>query len=304
MKYETGSGLAGIGYALAAYTLWGVAPVYWKALGDLPAVELLGHRVVWSALLGILLVAATRGGRELRVLLSSRRRWVPMLATSFLIGSNWLTFLWAVLHDQVLATSLGYYITPLVNVVFGLLFLREKLSRWQGAAAALAAVGILQLTIAVGELPWVTVYLALSFGCYGLIRKVVPVNPVVGFAFETSLLAPFALVMLLTLAATRDLDFPKPDAMTNLLLIGSGAFTAAPLLCFNSAAKRLRLTTLGFFQYIAPSITFVMAVLLYDEPFTRPHVIAFGCVWVALLLYGFDSMRRAAPSAPSEIDRE
>ncbi len=293
MKYETGSALAGMGYAVAAYALWGVAPVYWKALGDLPAVELLGHRVIWSALLGILLVGVTRGWPELRVLLSSRRHWVPILATGFLIGSNWLTFLWAVLNDQVLATSLGYYITPLLNVVFGLFFLREKLSRWQGAAAVLAGVGIVQLTIALGELPWVTVYLALSFSCYGLIRKVAPVNPVVGFAFETWVLAPFALVMLLTLAATRDLDFPKPDVVTNLLLIGSGAFTAAPLLCFNSAAKRLRFTTLGFFQYIAPSITFVMAVLLYDEPFTRPHVIAFSCVWVALVLYSVDSMRRA-----------
>ena len=141
MKYETGSALAGIGYALAAYTIWGVAPAYWKALGNISAVELLGHRVVWSALLGVLLVAVTRRWPELRVLLSSRRYWVPILATGFLIGSNWLTFLWAVLHDQVLATSLGYYITPLVNVVFGLLFLREKLSRWQGAAAALAGVG-------------------------------------------------------------------------------------------------------------------------------------------------------------------
>ena len=221
-----------------------------------------------------------------------------------LLGRNRYRTGYYQLHDRGLATSLGCSITPRVNGACGLVFLREELSRWQRAAAALAAVGILQLTIAVGELPWVTVYLALSFGCYGLIRKVVPVNPVVGFAFETSLLAPFALVMLLTLAATRDLDFPKPDATTNLLLIGSGAFTAAPLLCFNSAAKRLRITTLGFFQYIAPSITFVMAVLLYDGPFTRPHVIAFGCVWVALLLYGFDSMRRAAPSAPSEIDRE
>jgi chloramphenicol-sensitive protein RarD len=298
VRYESGSGSAGILLALAAYSIWGVAPAYWKAVEALPAVELLAHRVLWSCVVGLALVTLTRGWPELRAVLASGR-WRPMMVTGLIIGSNWLTFLWAVLHDQVLATSLGYYITPLLNVVLGVTVLGERLSRLQTAAVLLAAAGVLQLTLSVGELPWVTLYLAVSFGIYGLVRKRAPVDPVAGFALETSLLAPAACAALLWLGATGRAQFPTADPLRDALVVGAGAFTAAPLLCFNGAAKRLRLATLGIFQYIAPSITFAMAVFLYREPFGSEEAWAFGCVWAALALYSLDSLRGPRGGLPA-----
>lgn len=295
MRYETGSASAGMLYALAAYGIWGAAPMYWKAVEALPASELLGHRIVWSCAVGIVLVSATRAWPEFRGVLASRRFWLPVLVTALVIGCNWFIFLWAVLHDQVLATSLGYYITPLVNVLLGVVILRERLRPWQIAAVALAAAGVLQLALSLGELPWVTLVLAFSFGFYGLLRKLAPVQPVVGFGFETLVLAPLACAGLAWLAHSGRTVFPSSDPTLDLLVVGSGVFTAAPLICFNSAAKRLRLSTLGMFQYIAPSITFLLAVALYDEPFTRSHALAFGCVWAALAIYSVDSLRRASP---------
>jgi len=296
VRYESGSASAGMLYALAAYGIWGVAPMYWKAVAALPASELLGQRIVWSCAVGIVLVSATRAWPEFRGVLASRRFWLPVLITALVIGCNWFIFLWAVLHDQVLATSLAYYITPLVNVLLGMVILGERLRPWQIAAVALAAAGVLQLTLSLGELPWVTLLLAFSFGFYGLLRKLAPVQPVVGFGFEMLALTPLACASLAWLAHSGSTVFPSSDPTLNLLVVGSGVFfTAAPLICFNSAAKRLRLSTLGLFQYIAPSITFLLAVVLYDEPFTRSHALAFGCVWAALAIYSVDSLRRASP---------
>jgi chloramphenicol-sensitive protein RarD len=295
VRYESGSAAAGVFYALAAFGIWGAAPLYWKAVEALPASELLGHRIVWSCAVGVVLISATRAWPEFRGVLASRRLWLPVLVTALVIGCNWFVFLWAVLHDQVLATSLGYYITPLVNVLLGVVILRERLRPWQIAAVALAAAGVLQLALSLGELPWVTLALAFSFGIYGLLRKLAPVQPVVGFGFETLALAPLACAGLAWLAHGGRTVFPSSNPMLDLLVIGSGVFTAAPLICFNSAAKRLRLSTLGLLQYIAPSITFLLAVALYDEPFTRTHALAFGCVWVALTVYSLDALRRTSP---------
>jgi chloramphenicol-sensitive protein RarD len=295
VRYESGSASAGILYALAAYGIWGAAPIYWKAVEALSAGEVLGHRIVWSCAVGIALVSATRTWPEFRGVLESRRFWLPVLVTALILGCNWFVFLWAVLHDQVLATSLGYYITPLVNVLLGVVLLRERLGPWQIAAVALAAAGVLQLTLSLGELPWVTLVLAFSFGFYGLLRKLAPVKPVVGFGFEMLVLAPLACAGLAWLARGGGAVFPSSDPTLDLLVVGSGVFTAAPLICFTSAARRLRLSTLGLFQYIAPSITFLLAVALYDEPFTRSHALAFGCVWAALAIYSVDSLRRASP---------
>jgi len=282
-------------YALTAYGIWGMAPLYWKAVEALPASELLGHRILWSGAVGIVLVSATRAWPEFRGVFASRRFWLPVLVTALIIGCNWFIFLWAVLHDRVLATSLAYYIAPLVNVLLGVLILHERLRPWQIAAVVLAAAGVLQLALSLGELPWVTLVLAFSFSFYGLLRKLAPVQPVVGFGFEMLVLAPLACAGLAWLAHGGRTVFPSSDPLLDLLVVGSGVFTAAPLICFNSAAKRLRLSTLGLFQYIAPSITFLLAVALYDEPFTRRHALAFGCVWAALAIYSVDSLRRARP---------
>lgn len=291
VRHESGSATTGVALALAAYGIWGVAPLYWKALERLPAAELLAQRVVWSCLVGALLVTLTGSWRALGSVLASPRRLAVIATSAVLIGTNWLVFLWAVLHAQVLATSLGYYLTPLLNVLLGMLVLRERLRPIQALAVLLAAAGMLRLGIALGGLPWVALVLASSFGIYGLVRKLAPVEPVVGFGLETLLLAPAAGAFLAWLHWRGEAHFPSADPGLDLLVLASGAFTAAPLICFTAAARRLRLVTLGFFQYIAPSLAFAIAVLWLDEPFTPARAFAFGCVWVALALYSLDSLR-------------
>jgi chloramphenicol-sensitive protein RarD len=291
VRSPSGPASAGVGYALAAYSIWGVAPVYWKAMGEVPAPELLGHRVLGSVAVGALLLTATGAWPAVRAVLRSPRILAPILLTAALIGVNWLTFLWAVNHGRVMATSLGYYVTPLVQVALGALFLGERLSRGQALAVALASAGVLQLALTQGGLPWIAGVLALSFGFYGLLRKVAPVAPLPGFAIEVMLLAPAAALYLGLLAVAGDNAVPAEAAHVNWLVASSGAFTAAPLLCFHGAAKRLRLVTVGFFQYLAPSLTLGLAVVLYGEPFGGAQAVAFGCVWAALLIFSWDALR-------------
>lgn len=291
MHSQPSQATSGALFALVAYLIWGLVPVYWKWVDAVPAGELLAHRVLWSALLGVLLVAATRNGNALMRVFRTPALLPRILFTALLIGVNWLTFVWAVLHDQIVATSLGYYITPLVHVSLGVLVLKERLRPLQAGAIALATVGIAQLAIAVGSLPWVTLVLAFSFGFYGLLRKMAPIEPIVGFAVETISLLAIALPYLAWLAAQGTARVPTGDIGFDLVITASGLITAAPLITFNAAARRLNLTTLGFFQYIAPSISFVVAITLYDEPFGRRDAITFGCVWAALLLYSVDSLR-------------
>jgi chloramphenicol-sensitive protein RarD len=286
------SNAAGVLYALGAYGIWGVAPAYWRALDAVPPAQLLAHRVLWSLAVGAVLLLVTRSASDLRTALGSRRQVLPIVTSAALIGTNWLTFIWAVATDRVLDTSLGYYINPLINVVFGMVFLKERLRPRQIVAVGIAAVGVLQMVFALG-LPWISLVLAVTFACYGLVRKVAPVMPVVGFALETALLAPLAGAYLAFVHTGGDDALSHASGPLKLLLAGSGLFTAAPLLCFNSAAKRLRLSTIGLFQYIAPSMAFGLAVAVYGEPFTRVHGITFGCVWLALLIYTLDSARAA-----------
>jgi chloramphenicol-sensitive protein RarD len=283
-------------YALGAYGAWGFAPLYWRALDAVPASEILAHRVVWSFVTGLLLIVVLRRRDDFRAALKSRRQLWPLVASAFLIGTNWLVFIWAVETDRVLATSLGYYINPLISVSFGTLILGERLRPAQRLAVALATIGVIQLGWSVGRLPWISLVLAISFALYGLVRKLAPVMPVVGFALETAILAPLGAMYLAIAHANGDGTGFGGSTATSLLLVGSGGFTAIPLLCFNSAAKRLNLSTIGLFQYLAPSIAFVLAVALWDEPFTRAHAITFGCVWTALAIYSLDAVRVARGS--------
>lgn len=298
MRGNSSSAPAGVAYALGAYGIWGLTPLYWKALAAFPATELLAHRVLWSCVTGLALVALLGARASLREALASPRRWAPVALTGLVIGGNWLVFLWAVLHDQVLATSLGYYITPLVNVVLGVLVLGERLRPLQIGAVALALMGIGQLAFEMGKLPWVTLVLALSFAFYGLVRKTTAVEPVAGFALETLVLLPLGLAFLAWLGLQGEAVFPAASAGTMALVSLSGIATAAPLILFNAAARRLPLSTLGFFQYIAPSITFVLAVTFFGEPFERARGVAFACVWLALAIFSLDSFRasRADPT--------
>jgi chloramphenicol-sensitive protein RarD len=283
----------GIAYAVAAYGFWGLAPVYWKALHQVAPAPLLGYRILWSCAFGVVLVSAARAWPELRRAALSRRHGLPILAAALLLAANWLTFLYAIATGRVLATSLGYYVTPLVNVALGMGFLGERLSRGQLVALALATLGVVTLALRLGEPPWIALALAGSFGCYGLVRKQARAGPIAGFGLEMLLLAPCAAVYLLTLSAQGGAELPGVTPRVQMLIAGSGVVTAAPLLWFNHAARRLRLATLGIFQYLAPSVAFALAVFAFGEPFTPAHAFSFGCVWLALAIYSLDAMLRS-----------
>jgi chloramphenicol-sensitive protein RarD len=279
-------------YALLAYGIWGFAPIYWKEVQHFPATELLAWRVLASFGVGLATIATFGAGRDFAAALRSPRSAAIGALAGGLLAINWLVFIWAVQNDLILATSLGYYINPLVNVLFGMLILRERLSRVQALAVGVATIGVAVQAIEQGELPWVALVLAGSFGLYGLVRKVGPAAPLVGFGIETLALAPLAGAYLAYLAARGDAAVPASSAGMQLLVATSGLVTALPLLAFASAAKRLPLSMLGMFQYLAPTLAFLLAVGVYGEPFTRGHAVSFGCVWVALALSMWGTLSR------------
>ncbi|HEY9648656.1 MAG TPA: EamA family transporter RarD [Chroococcidiopsis sp.] len=276
-------------YALFAYGTWGLLPIYWKAFGQIPALEVLSHRIIWSMLFLSGLLIAQHRQAEFALLWRSPKRVAVLFLTASLLAFNWGLYIYAVNADHVVETSLGYFINPLVNVLFGFLFLKERLNRWQTVAVGLAVVGVANFVWQFGAVPWIALFLAFSFASYGLLRKVVPVAPMVGLAMETLLITPLALAIVGYWTVTGIGHFGDTTPMT-LLFIGAGVATSLPLLWFNNAAKRMSLSTLGFFQYLAPSIQLVLGVFLYREPFTSTHLITFGCIWLALLIYSTSSL--------------
>ena len=282
--------LAGVLYAALAYGTWGVLPVYWKALGGVPLAEVLAHRVTGTVLFTALLLAALRQMPELGHALRSPRERLALLASGLLIALNWGVFIWAVGAGRIVETSLGYYLNPIVNVLLGTLFLGERLRRGQWIAVALAALGVLAMLVSHGQLPWIALALATSFGLYGYLHKLTRVRPIAALAIETEALTPAAFAVLFaTEPSGGALRTAGPLAQT--LLVLAGPVTALPLLWFASAARRLRLSTLGLFQYLAPTLALLLAVLLYGEPFTRAHGIAFVLIWSALALYSADALQ-------------
>jgi len=282
----------GITAALAAYIFWGLAPIYFKMIQSVAPVEVIAHRILWSIpLLAAFLVL--RDGREFWTRMRLPRRTVlTLLLSGILVAGNWLIFVWAVINGQVLATSLGYFIGPLVSFLLGFAFLRERLTRIQFIAVAIAAAGTAYLGWFLGTAPWISLALAFSFGIYGLIRKMLNVGPMVGLLWETMLLALPALLYVAWAYERGSLDFGSVDRGLDLLLALAGVVTVLPLLWFNIAARSLRLTTLGFLQYIAPSMTFLLSVFVYGEAFTRGYAVAFACIWIALLLVSTESVIR------------
>jgi chloramphenicol-sensitive protein RarD len=285
----------GLLYALLAYSAWGVFPLYFKALAAVPSLEVLAHRVVWSVVL--LAVATPLLGRWSTTLyaLGPAKRW--LVATSaILIATNWGTYIWAVQAGHVLEASLGYFVNPLVSVLLGVVFLRERLRPLQKAAVAIAAAGVAVLVVRRGELPWLPFALALSFGLYGLVRKRAGIDPVGGLLAETAILAPLALAFLGLLAARGTGAFGA-GTRTSLLLAAAGPITAVPLIWFALGVRSLPLSTIGVLQYVTPTLQFLLAVLLYREEFTPAHAAAFGCIWSALALYSWDALRAARQGA-------
>lgn len=277
--------------ALCAYLLWGLAPIYFKQLLDVPAPEILAHRVVWSCLLLLGLITALGYWTRVRALLRQPRLLLLLLISSVVIGINWLVFIWAVNNNHILDASLGYYINPLLNIVLGMVFLQERYRPLQWLAVGLAALGVLIQLLVFGSLPWVALVLALSFGTYGLIRKQVPVDPFTGLLLETSVLLIPALLWLWGLdSATGNLG--TNSTSLNLLLLAAGLITTVPLLLFAGAARRLQLSTLGFFQYLAPSLALLLGVLVYEEAFTTDKAITFALIWTALIVYSLDGIRQ------------
>lgn len=283
----------GVLYALLAYGAWGLLPIYWKFLGISPAVEVLSHRMIWSAVFLSLILLVQGRLHDLIALLRQPRRVGVLLLTASLLSFNWGLYIYGVNSDRVVESSLGYYINPLVTVLLGFVFLKERLYPLQRVAVALAAVGVGYFIVQLGTVPWIALGLAISFAFYGLLRKVVPVAPLVGLAVETLLITPFTLAFVSYLGLTGQGHFGQTLPLT-LLFMGAGVTTSLPLLWFNTAAKRLTLATLGFFQYLAPSIALLLGVLVYGEPFTPTHLITFGCIWTALALYTVTAWRHKA----------
>jgi chloramphenicol-sensitive protein RarD len=287
---------AGLLLGLGAYLLWGVLPLYFKAIDQVPATQIVAHRVVWSLLFLALLTVIGRRWSHLRRALATPKVLGVLALTAVLIGANWLIWVWAVVNGHVLEGSLGYYLNPLVNVVLGVVLLRERLSRGQVFAVALAAAGVAVLAIGAGGALWISLSLAASFALYGFLRKITPVEALEGLLIETSFLAPLALVWILLVQSRGDGQFGL-DLGTDLMLTLAGAATAIPLLLFTAAAKRLPYSTLGFLQYIAPSLQFLLAVLLFGEKLTVPHIICFGAIWTALVIFAGEGVRRGRAAA-------
>ena len=276
----------------AAFATWGLIPVYWKLLKAISAPEILAHRFVWTTLFLIVLLTWQRRWPELRDAARSRRSLLYCLASGLALSINWLFFIWAVNVGRVVETSLGYFMTPLVNVLFGAIFLRERLTRWQLISVLLALVGVLNLTLGYGKFPWVAVLLCVSFGLYGLLRKKSGTRPIPGLFLETTLLTPIALLYLLNLQRGGGLIFGPVPWSFALLLVSTGIVTGLPLVWFGHAARHLRLTTVGFLQYLAPTGSFFLGVFLYHEPFTRAHLITFTFIWTALAIFTVEAVLR------------
>lgn len=274
-----------------AYGIWGVLPVYLKQLHGVDSMEVVGHRILWSVPFGAIILTVRKQWRETLKAFASPRMLMFLGFSAAVIAGNWLLYVWAVAHDRVLQASLGYYINPLMFVAAGVIVLKEKLSQIQIVSVALAAVGVAILTIGAGVFPWVSLALALSFTTYGYARKMIVVGAMPGLFIETVLLSPFAFLFLMWFSGAHGLAFGQGDMRLDALLVAAGPITVAPLVLFALAARRLRLSTIGFLQYIGPSGQFVLG-LYYGEPFTLYHAICFGLIWSALAALSIDAVRR------------
>lgn len=280
----------GILYAGLAYTIWGLFPLYFKQIAVISPPDVLAHRIVWSVLCVLLMLTVKRHWGWLRPALRQRRVLATFALTSFLLSANWLTYIWAVTNGHVVDTSLGYFITPLVNVLLGYTVLKERLRPAQWTAVALAAAGVLWLAIQGGQFPWIALVLGCTFGTYGLLRKTASLGPLEGLTLETGVLLPPALAFLAWSLASGRTQFPTGDGVVDLMLVGVGPVTAVPLLLFAAGARQVRLSTLGLLQYIGPTIQFGLGVWLYHEPFAGPRIIGFALIWAALLIYSTESL--------------
>jgi len=288
--------------AVAAFTMWGLFPLYWKALAAVPAIEVVAHRTAWGFVAVAAWVTLRRGWRQVLTVVSRRRTLLVLLVTATLIACNWSLYIWSVVNGHVVESSLGYYINPLVNVVLGVLVLRERLGRLQRVAVGLAAIGVAVLTVGHGRFPWIALGLAVTFAFYGLLRKTVAADAVTGLLVETAILTPVATGYLALLAAAGGGALGRAAPHVSTLLVLGGVVTVVPLVLFAVGARLLPLSTVGMIQYISPSCQFLLAVLLYREPFTAAHAVAFACIWMALALLTWDLRSRLLAVRRLEVE--
>lgn len=282
---------------LAAFLIWGLLPVYLKLLTNVPALQIVAHRLVWCCFFAVTWLALTRRLAVVRDALRSRKLRLRLSGSAALIGGTWLIYVWAVIHNHIVAASLGYFISPLANVLLGVTVLKEQLGRTRWIAVSLASAGVLWLTIQQGSPPWIALGLAAAFSGYGLIRKTAAVDAVGGLATETLLLAPIGILYLVTVGADGGGAFGTQNLGIDLLLVGAGLITAVPLTLFSYGARQIRYSTVGLIQYLQPTTQLLLGVFVYGEPFNQSKLFGFLLIWSALALYTLDTLRRARRSS-------
>lgn len=285
---DVGSSKAGLLHALIAYTIWGVMPLFFKQLEDINPFVVVAHRTVWSVLLLIIILALVKRLPEYRTIFTTPKLLIAVTLSSFLIATNWLVYIWSIQNDHILAASLGYFLNPLLNVVLGFVILKESLNRWQILAVLLALAGVVILSLGSLDTIWISLSLAASFGFYGLMRKITPVASVPGLASETTILMPIGICFIIYTQYVGGFNGMGYSGKTDIFLILGGFVTAVPLMLFASAAKKITYTTLGFIQYIGPTIQMLLAIFLYDEKLTMPYAICFAFIWLALAVYSIN----------------
>lgn len=296
----------GVLFALAAYILWGFFPLYFKAIQQVSALQILAHRIAWGFVFTLAVVLVLRQWKEFRASVFNRRTFLIYAGASVVLGINWFTYVWAVITNHVVESSLGYFINPIVSVLLGVIFLRERLRTFQWVAIAMVTAGVVYLTITFGQLPWISLVLAVTFGFYGLLKKIAPLGALHGITLETAVLTIPSLVYLLIVNANGTGTFGHSTPLLDFLLVLSGPVTAIPLLLFANGARRIPLTTIGLLQYIAPTLQFLLGVLVFHEPFDQSRLIGFMIIWLALVLFSVENLlaRRRTPSTapiPAEI---
>jgi chloramphenicol-sensitive protein RarD len=280
----------GVINAVCAYLLWGLAPIYFKLISDVSPDEIMIHRVVWSCVLLLIIVILSKKLSPLITIMKQPKVLAKLMVTASFLGVNWFMFIWAVNNDHLLDASLGYFINPLFSVALGVIFLGERLRKWQILAVVLAIIGVLIQLIYIGSLPIISLALAGTFGIYGLLRKKLPIDSFIGLLIESALMLPIALIYWQLFVSSETSNMLSNSMSLNLTLLFAGIVTTAPLLCFTAAAKRLTLSTVGFFQYIGPSIMFILATVYYHEILVMEKLITFVFIWVALFIYSLDSL--------------
>jgi chloramphenicol-sensitive protein RarD len=279
----------GLIYGILAYSMWGILPLYWHALSAVPASEILVHRIIWSLVFLVLLLSLRHQWgwvKQVRV----KRTLIIVIVSALLLSINWFIYIWAINAGYVIETSLGYFITPLVNVLLGTIFLREKLRSGQWLAVGIAALGVMYLTLGYGNLPWIGLSLAFSFGIYGLLKKKVHLGAAEGMTAEMSVIALPAMIYLVLLESHNQAVFGHSDLAIFILLLSAGAITAVPLILFAAAARRLPLSTMGILQYIAPTLQFLIGVFVFNEAFSKHQLVGFCIIWGALLVYSLEGV--------------